>query len=74
MIVTVTVTPDRRPKARLQVDGSHIGNIIMLGPYNILVETQNGRRDRFRSIESCARFCGIPMSETIELQWISGDL
>jgi hypothetical protein len=67
--VIVAVTPGKRPAATLYCEKEYLGEIIILGPHNILVKTRDGRRDRFRSIETCARFCISPMSENIEVEW-----
>jgi hypothetical protein len=67
--VVVNVIPGKHPTASLYHSEEHLGDIVILRPNNILVEDKNGRKDRFGSIETCARFCGIPMSEKIELEW-----
>lgn len=67
--IAVTVSPGKRPRATLHHEQKQIGSIVIQGPGNIIVEAQDGRKNRFRCIEHCVIFCGIPASEKIELEW-----
>ena len=70
MQVTVAVIPgNKRPVANLYHEQQYLGKIVILSTRSICIETASGRRDNFRSIETCARFCGCPTSDTIELLW-----
>jgi ribosomal protein L37E len=63
------VTPGKRPRATLHYQQKQIGSIVIQRPGNIIVERNDGRKDRFSSVEHCAFFCGFPTSEKIKLEW-----
>jgi hypothetical protein len=67
-VIVVTVIPGKRPRATLHHEQKLIGSIVIQGPGRIYVESR-GRKDCFKSIETCAYFCGIPTSEKIQLEW-----
>lgn len=67
--IVVMVSPGKRPIATLHHGGTQIGEIVILSPYRIIVKAKGGRKDCFSSIEACARFCGIPTSDNIQIEW-----
>jgi hypothetical protein len=68
-LLIAAIMPGRRVTAKLYHEDRYLGKVVVLEPFKFIAETKNGRKGRFNSVETCARFCGFPISETIELHW-----